>query len=215
MTSIDALGRSHSEIGLYLRKIQSEPDVHLDPMDDGTFLFPPSEYPDASSFARFWNSVKISDGVLSNITVGYAEFIRKEAIKAGNGWGMVYDRENEAELHHKSPDREAAADAARAKAYDAFIAEWYENHPKKIQSSYARSIARAGQLFYYSGALTVEQQDEVIASTMTLNGKDMTIQEIYSSYQLQEIRSHFQDPEVTSSERLEDLRIELQRLQVR
>jgi len=188
--------------------------MHLDPTDDGTFLFPRSSYPDASSFVRFWQTVKISDGVLSNITVGYAERIRKEAIKVGAGWGVVYDREHEAELHHRIPAREAAADKARLEAYDEFIAKWHVHNPKSIKPAFARSIARAGQLFYYSAALSEQEQMEVVSSTMNVDGAVMTVHEINTLYQLHEIRAHFQDPEVTSSERLEDLRIELQRLQV-
>lgn len=186
--------------------------MQLDINTEGTFLFPPSGYSDANVYVKFWSDVPITDGVLSNITVGYAEFIRKESIAAGVRWGIQYDRENDKELHSKNPAREAAADIARQAAYDVFIDNWHETRPRRIRADYARAIARAGQLYYYSAALSNDDQDKVLGSTIALGSRQMTVNEIEDTFQLREIRPHFQDPEVTSSERLEDLRVEMQRL---
>ena len=186
--------------------------MHFEPIEDATFLFPPATYADATEYIRFWLTIPVSDGTLANITVGYAELMRKEAIAAGNGWGVIYDRENDAELHHKRPEREAAADRARASAYEEFIGGWYANNPKEIRAPHARTIARAGQIFFFSAALSREQQDEVLRSTMSLADSAQTVRDIYSDYRLHYIRNHFQLPAVTSSELLLDIRLELQKL---
>ena len=188
--------------------------MHFDLDEDGTFLFPPATYGDgtAAAYVKFWLEVPISDSILGNITVGYAELMRKEAIATGIRWGAGYDKEHYAELHHPNRAREAAADLAREAAYEDFMGGWYANNPKEIKGQHTRLIARAAQLFFFSRVLNDEDQNSVLESTLTINGQDRTVRDIYSSYRLKHIRSHFQLPAVTSSELLLDIRLELQKL---
>ena len=212
-TTIDQLGKGHDRIGQYTGKNQSEPEVRLMPREDGTFLFPPTTYEDASDFANFWMSVPISDGVLSNITAGYADLIRRLKDVEDVQWSQKYDTEHRKELLNGSDTAKAAARAKRSTAYDAFIAEWHESHPPRIKAGTARTIARAGQLYYFANALSDEDRDTIYSSTMTLGDKQMSVDDIMTRYQTYNIREYFQDPEVTAAERLEDLRQELRRMQ--
>lgn len=214
MTSMDYMGREHSGNGLYTTKTQSEPEVHLAMKDEGTFLFPPARYDSMASYANFWANVPISDGVLSNIILGYADLVRQQASSESVRWGHRYDAVNEKELHHSSEARKSAAKAAREVAYNAHMADFYRAHPVRIKADFARAVARAGQAAYFATALTAEETEEVRLSTVTVGDTEMSLREVTALYQLGEIRENFQDPEVTAAERLEDLRVELRQMRM-
>jgi hypothetical protein len=213
MTSIDQLGNTHNDTGLYAPKTQSEPEVRLVPRDDGTFLFPPASYADLASYADFWTRVPISDGVLSNITAGYADLIRRQGTFVGVEWGQRYDAQHKIELSQGSEKSRDAALLVRTEGHTAMMAEWHATHPERIKAGTARSIARAGQLVFFRSALKSSDQAELLESTITVGDEELTIAEVAARYQLSAIREYFQDPDVTTAERLEDLRVELRRMQ--
>lgn len=212
-TTIDQLGKGHNRIGQYTGKNQSEPEVRLMPREDGTFLFPPTTYEDAADYANFWTNVPISDGVLSNITSGYADLIRRQKDFVDVQWAQEYDANHRKELLNGSDSGKAAARAKRATAYDTFIAGWHEDYPARIKAGTARTIARAGQLYYFATALSDVDRDTIYASTMQLGDREISVDDLTTRYQTSRIREYFQDPEVTAAERLEDLRQELRRMQ--
>ncbi|TFD72140.1 hypothetical protein [Cryobacterium sp. Hb1] len=186
----------------------------FDSFAEGTFLFPPEEYPDAAAYLQFWNTVPISDGVLANISAARAELLRKRSIATGVSWGQTYDAKNALELHHKNPRREAIADAARAVAYEAHMTEWWGDTPKEIDPSFARRVARTGQMYWYRTCLSEEDQLEVEKTTVYMGGKDLTLGRACGRYLLNEIRASFREPATTMAELLDDVRVEIQRLQV-
>lgn len=177
--------------------------------DKGTFLFPPASYENLASYAHFWAAVPISDGILSNIILGYADRVRQQADSSGLQWSFRYDAKNSSALHSTSPNRKAKAEADRADAFADHMAKFYETHPVRIPADSARAIARAGQAAYYCYVLTQEEIDELADSTVTVGGTDMSIDDVTGFYLLNEIRGSFQDPQVTTAERLEDVRLEL------
>jgi hypothetical protein len=210
--SLDQVGAAHSDAGLTLTTPVRSP-VRLEPRDDGTFLFPPASYTDVAAYVNFWITVPISDSVLTNITKGYADLIRRQGVVVGSAWAQPYDYAHKNESTSSKDAVRAAANRARIAAHQVVMDEWFETHPERIKAGAARSIARAGQLFYYSSALSDEDKVEVKKSTMMVGDKELTIAEIESLYQLREIREHFQDLDANAADRLEDIRIELQRLQ--
>ena len=213
MTTIDQLGKGHNDRGLYTGKNQSEPEVRLEPKEEGTFLFPPTRYRDAQDYAQFWTTVPISDGVLANITAGYADMVRRQLTSDGITWGHRYDAAHEKDLHSGSEASIAAARRAREKAYEEWVEEWHLTKPRRIRAGSARTIARAGQLYYYTAGLSEEDKELIHSSTLFVEGNDWTVEQVEATFQLRNIREHFQDPEVTAAERLEDLRQELRLLQ--
>lgn len=181
MMTIDQIGMGHDsldqgrdDLGQFTEKTQSRPDVHLTSNDEGTFLFPPTSFDSVESYAKFWTAVPISDGILANITLGYAEMIRKQSIAVGVRWGHTYDNAHARELHQGSDRSKAEALAARDAAYNAYFEEWHQTRPRRIKADYARSVARTGQLSYYRGSLSSADQDAIHASTISIGGKDLT-----------------------------------------
>jgi hypothetical protein len=219
MTTIDQLGSAHDGNGLYAKKNQSRPEVQLLPTNDGSFLFPPVSYGtpgepnDVKSYVEFWTTSPISDGVLTNISGGYADLVRRQKAVDSLEWGRFYDAQNHKALTSGSDASKATALAARADSYEKFFASWHETRPEKIKAGTARSIARAGQLRYYSAALSEADRDVIYQSTMLIGEDELTVHQITDRYRLSELRDFFQDPEATAAERLEDLRQELRRMQ--
>ena len=212
-TTTDIHNKEHDGLGLYATKAQSDPEVKLTPRDDGTFLFPPTSYKDEADYVSFWSNVPISDGVLSNITAGYAELIRKQLNAEKVPWGHRYDHEHAKDLHEGTEQQKDAARYRRSVEYEKFRLEWHKTYPERIKANSARAIARAGQIYYFATALSEEDRAVVRSSTLAVGDVDLTITEVVDRYQLRKLRPNFQDPEVTAAERLEDLRQELQRMQ--
>ena len=219
MTTIDQLGMSHADNGLYVEKTQTRPEVHLTPNEDGTFLFPPTQYgstpgkSELGAYVTFWTSAPISDGVLTNITSGYADLVRRQKIVEGHAWAARYDVAHRSALTTGSAASQNAAQVERDRAYEEFFANWHVTNPAKIRAASARSIARAGQLSFFATALSDEDGKQVDDSTLNINGVDMTVSQIVEQYRLGELRDYFQDPDATAAERLEDLRQELRKMQ--
>ncbi|MEC5148801.1 hypothetical protein [Cryobacterium sp. GrIS_2_6] len=142
--------------------------MRLEPRDDGTFLFPPSAYSDVASYADFWTRVEISDGVLANITKGYADLIRTQVSNLGVNWSHKYDYDHDQELHHGSESSRDTARARRTAAWDKVKADVYTRCPEKIKAGTARTIARAGQAVFYRSALPDENHDELTQATMSI-----------------------------------------------
>jgi hypothetical protein len=209
MRTIDQQGDVHTATGHYAARTHSEPEVRLESNDEGTFLFPPAVYENSAAYLRFWANVPISDGVLANVSAGYADSIRRQTNLLGVDWGHIYDREHEVQLHQGSTTSREAAREQRNVAHSAMLAEFYETHPPRIKAGFARTVARAGQIYFYQASLDKADVAEVLASTVQLGSETLTVLDVQGRYKLSDIRDYFQDPEISAAERLEDLRIEL------
>jgi hypothetical protein len=183
--------------------------VRLESNDVGTFLFPPSSYSDVSEYLSFWGNVDISDGVLANITAGYADLVRRQTNLLSVDWGHKYDRENEHALRQGSPESREAARESRDAAHIEMQSEWYVTHPPRIKATWARNIARAGQISYFRTALDEARWDDIVGSTIMVGTEEITVRDANERYQLGQIREYFVDPEVSAAERLEQLRQDL------
>lgn len=212
MTTLDQQGVAHDDADLKTTT-QSEPEMRFESSDEGTFLFPPASYASVVAYANFWARVPISDGVLSNITAGYADLIRRQKIAESTVWGQRYDDAHDQELHHGTDSARAAARDRRSKAYDDYMQKWHETYPEKIKAGSARSVARAAQAYFYSGVLVEAEREEIYSATILLSANQVTIADVADLYQLHRIRDFFQDPDVTAAERLEDIRVELRNMQ--
>ena len=220
MTTMHHMGREHSDTALSTTELAMHLDAmrldaaHLEIKDEGTFLFPPATYESMASYARFWSNVPISDGVLANITLGYADLVRRQADSSSLTWGHRYDAIHEKELHHSNATKKAAAVTARDLAYHEHMAAFYRTHPIRIKADFARAISRAGQAWYFATALSLEEKREIRESTVTVGGEELSISDVSERYQLHDIRDYFQNPEVTAAERLEDLRVEIRKMRL-
>jgi len=210
----DARGALHGAQGLYAEKGQSVPEVKLESQNpEGSFLFP-VEHSDVQSYCRFWMSVPISDGVLSNVVQGYAELVRYDAVLDSSEWSARWDFANKKDLDSKSESTVRRALDRRDAEWEEHYAEWCAGRQMRIRPNDARNIARAGQLAYFRGQLSEQDQQAVLESTLRVNDSEATVNDIALAYRLDEIREFFQDPEATAAEKLEDLRLELRRMQL-
>lgn len=186
--------------------------MHLVPKPDGTFLFPPFAYADVQTYADFWMNVSISDGILSNITAGYDDLIEEQANPVGTAWRLQYDSINAKELAKGDHDTHQRAMEKRTAAHRKHMAEWRAQRPAHILAVDARTIARAGQLSFHRAGLNSAGEELVNGSTMSVSGKDMTVLEIVETYQLGDLRNYFQEPEMSTAERIEGLRDDFRQL---
>lgn len=212
MNTIDALGDAYGESGSDFGNSRSLPQVKLDQNDVGTFLYPPSSYSDLTSYVNFWATVEISDGILGNLTAAYADLIRKQNVAAAADFIAKYDR-NHPEIRSANEKKREIAIDERGTAYARHTNDFEDSQPQVINPTVARSIARAGQMYYYSSILTEEEDRQLRKATMRIGSSDRTVEEICIRYHLKDLRAYFQEPSVTASERLEDIRTELRRIQ--
>ena len=187
--------------------------MNLTPCDNGTFLFPPSNYKNTTEYVDFWCSVPISDGVLGNITAGYADLVRRQLNAEKVPWGHRYDYQHSKDLTSGTEQQKDAARYRRSVDYEKFKIGWYKTYPEGIRAGAARSIARAGQMCHFASGWNADDAAVIRASTLRIHSEDLTVEGIVGRYQLDKIRAYFQDPRVTAAERLEDVRQELQRIQ--
>lgn len=214
MSTIDVNNASHDDLGLVESKGQTGPEVRLEPRDEGSFLYPPETCANLEAYTNFWLNVPIPESILGNVCAGYDDLIRGLRDAERLRWMAAYDRENGASLHHKDPSIALAAAEERELADYMHIDNWHrENHPSQLPPTAIRSVVRAGQMAWYRYLLPEEDQERVLDMTFLVRQTDMPISKMVHRYLLSDLRDSFRDPEITASERLEDIRLELRRLQ--
>ncbi|WAC50295.1 hypothetical protein [Frigoribacterium sp. SL97] len=221
MTTTDALGNAHDTTsGRFIAREYGRPaEVELRFSSEGSFLYPPERWESTDgdgglrSYLDFWSRVEISDGVLGNVTTGYAELIRHEASLDSSQWTAHFNSAHYKVLNGGSETAVRRVLEQRDSEWEAHFAEWASQRHMRIRPNDVRAIARAGQLWYFSGSLPEEAQTVIWESTMRVNDSETTVGRVYTDYRLEELREYFQDPETTAAEKLEDLRLELRRMQ--
>lgn len=215
MTTLDSLGREHeAATGRFTGKLHGRPEVQLSPSKDGTFLYPPENWSSAEEYASFWMTVPVSDAVLGNVSAGYAELVRHDAVLDASSWTAKWDYAHRRELDSTSESVVRRAVEKRQEEWDDHYAAWCAERHERIRPNDARAIARVGQLVYFSSSLPDEAQEAIWQSTLRVDNAEKSVGQVYEEYRLGELRDYFQDPEATAAEKLEDLRLELRRMQL-
>ena len=186
--------------------------MRLEPSDEGTFLFPPARYTSVAAYAEFWAKVPISDGILANVTAGYAKMIHLQKTLEEIEWVRSYDRAHK--LGVKGPASKKMMDAyiGRPAACAAHLAEWHKPFPEGIKADMVRNIARAGQVSFFRSAFDPAGQAEIMAWTILVGDEYLSVLDVEKRYQLGCLRPYFQDPDRTAAA-LEVVRVERPRMQ--
>jgi len=177
--------------GRYGHKVHSAPEVPLAEEVDGSFLFPPNEWPGgADQYLSFWRSTPISDEALTNFVSAYAadwdEWAAPLVAEHLAQWG----NSEEALRIRRATTGSAPLLEARNKVADEYEARLEATRPRRIDNSLARHVARAAQIIHNRYFLRSEEdRDAVGRAVMYYNqdGEPWTAWELWDSYQLEEL----------------------------
>lgn len=201
--------------GEFAERSYADADIHLGMSDldynmTGTFLFPPRPR-NAEQHIAFWESCDVDDSVLENICLGYEKWAFNWHDEQQRQW--LFDTwypENGIDPHKGQGNniskaqieaREAAADEYSDTVLTAV-------HPRKIVATDARQIARAGQMYYYSGDLNAADCETVEQRQVPLRDETLTVKEIVTKYNLSGIRDFFAGSTRAIVESLDQIRVE-------
>ena len=177
--------------GQYGHKDHSSPEVHLAEEVDGSFLFPPSEWPGgAPQYLQFWRGQPISDDALTNFASAYAadwdewsESLIREHLEV---WG----NSEEARIARAQTTTREELQAIRNAEHDRYQQQLEMTRPRRIQTGLVRHVARAAQIVYNADRLdSAEAEAAVKASVVYTNGDghDWTAESIWDRYRLHEV----------------------------
>lgn len=177
-------------IGKYGFKPQSTPEVELAETVDGSFLFPPSNWPGgAAQYLDFWRTQPISDEALTNFASAYAaerdDWQRSEAApaiaKIMETWGNSFEA-----LEAKKKGLDVLQQARDA--YGASVAaKWDAGYPPRIPNSVVRHVARAAQMMDNLDRLDDPAEREQVRSAVVYMNQDnlpLTVQELWNRWRL-------------------------------
>ena len=187
--SIDSQPRDTD--GQYGHKHHSAPEVYLAENVDGSFLFPPSEWPGgARQYLEFWKTQPISDEALTNFASCYAA--------EWDDWAHPLIREHLELWGDSEAGRQARMNTTtgdelrklRLQAADAFEARLEATRPKRIPTGIVRQVARAAQIMYNTPHLRDEEDRNAVGSEVlhrSQSGEPWTAAMFWDNYRLHEI----------------------------
>ncbi|SDH34451.1 hypothetical protein [Microbacterium sp. 77mftsu3.1] len=178
--------------GQYGEKPHSYPEVVLAETVDGSFLFPPSEWPGgAAQYVEFWTTQPISDEALTNFASCYAQ--------EWDSWAVPIVREHLELWGNSNEGRAAIAEAAgdndrlrkaRLAEHDRFMDELRRGRPDRIPGGLVRKVARAAQIMQNRIHLRDQHDRESVANTElheSQDGSRWTAHNFWDRYQLEEL----------------------------
>lgn len=177
--------------GQYGHKIHTDPEVYLAEEVDGSFLFPPSEWPGgAQQYLEFWRTQPISDEALTNFASAYAAewddwahpLIREHLEVWGNS-------EEARQLKLTTTSAEQLRNARLAEA-DKYQARLEATRPARIQTGIVRHVARAAQVVHNVGRLDNERDQQAASSAVMYtnqDGHEWTAEALWDRYKLDDI----------------------------
>ncbi len=174
----------------------------------GTFLFPPRPR-SAQQLIRFWTEVEIEDAVLETLSLGYERW--------ADGWqrAQVSKWLDEVYLPSQKIDRykyrAGQINEAQRQAIAAAVGDYRRSslepvHPERIPAMDARTVARAGQMWFYAGALSEEDQQLVDEHSVLVGDRPESVAQVVDRYNLRGIRDWFAGPTRAIVESLEQQR---------
>lgn len=176
----------------------------------GTFLFPPRPR-SATQQISFWTEVEIEDAVLENIALGYEKWAYAWHQAQKTKW-----LESEYFPRHRIDVfkyRAGMLDAKITQQIEAAVREHSKSvleqtHPRAISPVDVRDVARAGQMYFWSGALPEEDQEVIDEYALIVEGKPMMVRDIVDRYSTASIRTWFAGPTRAIVESLEQVRLD-------
>ena len=177
--------------GQWAEKAQSTPEAPLD-TTVGSFLFPPRNYgPNVvGDYIKFWETVPISDRVLSNLVSVYRAN-REEWLGAGlDRWASIDGNSVETAewLRKKKPDSNQIRDRHNAARLVELRRLEAERPIKEIVAMGARTVAIAAQMYRCSGWMSDEDQRTIEERAMPLSAhRGWTVRQIWDEYHLGDI----------------------------
>lgn len=200
----------------FAEKPYSDPEVSLAETVDGSFLYPPLDWPGGpDQYVHFWKTAPISDEALSNLANSYAER-RQEWYEARMFlWADHFDNSREAlSFIARNPSAQEIDDWREAKRQE-HIAKLEAERPEQIRPAIARFVARAAQMkFNISSRFSDADRKRIEAETVYVNAQDepWSVDEIWSRYNLQEIMPQgLRDSSAGVRRQLSELRYHLER----
>lgn len=177
--------------GQYGHKNHTYPEVILAENVDGSFLFPPNEWPGGvDQYIEFWKTQPISDDALTNFASCYAaewdewaEPLIKEHLEA---WG---NSEAGRQARNTSSSGEQLRDIRLAER-DRYESVLESTRPSRIPTGVVRHVARAAQMMHNAPHLrSDEERGRVGATPMYVNqaGQAWTAEQLWDNYRLAEI----------------------------
>jgi hypothetical protein len=177
--------------GQYGHKNHSAPEVPLAEEVDGSFLFPPNNWPGgAEQYLHFWKTQPISDEAMTNFASAYAAkwdaWADPQVDEHLHLWGNSEEARQIRNTHRGDADtlwRYRDAEQAR------FYAELEANRPRRIPTSTVRYVARAAQIIDNLGSLPPEEQAEAEQAEMyvTNGGHPWSARGLWEGYELHQI----------------------------
>jgi hypothetical protein len=199
-------------IGQYGPKRHSDPEVPLAEEVDGSFLFPPSEWPGgAAEYVRFWKSQPISDEALTNFASAYAAAWDTWAEPQIDAYLHNWGNSEESRVLRNTPGvtKDQLWDARDA-AQRAFTEHLTSQRPRRIASGVVRHVARAAQIVHNADRLpTDDDRTTALITPMYANreGDVWTAAELWESFRLADIMPDaFYSRENALQKELRDLR---------
>lgn len=177
--------------GQYGAKHHSPPEVYLAEEVDGSFLYPPSEWPGgAHQYLEFWRTQPISDEALTNFASSYAAewddwahpLIREHLELWGNS-------EEARQIRNSTTSADAIRQSRLAEA-DKFEAQLEATRPKRIPTGIVRKVARAAQIIHNNVHLRDQADRDAVGKEVvhtSQSGENWTAEMVWDRYRLGDI----------------------------
>lgn len=205
--------------GRYDEKTHSAPEVELHDSagePEGSFLFPPSEWPGGvSQYVEFWKAAPIDDDTLSNLANAYGanrdEWEREEL----TAWAEDFGNSSEAvrfmaKMGRTPADYQSFYQTARAEK----VRDMERQRPRRIPMTSMRAVARAGQMQSNWYRFDEAERAEIAHSPIHRagDGDTLRVKDLWHGYRLNEILPDGLFSQYAMERKLDDLREEIARM---
>jgi len=190
MSSLDSNGNVHDDAGRFSEKSNSAPAQalsHEEPQS-GSFLFPPASFANADELFNFFDTVPISDRILSNVTHAQEHWRNEEINKAVREQYRVYGNDpkvvREAKVNPELSDRKAREFVSAVRREEEAKRPAHALNPGDV-----RSIIVARQLDFYRHTvvdLKGTDTDWVLERELPVYGGSRSARQLLDDYEVHE-----------------------------
>lgn len=192
-------GSPGSTGGQFAEKMHAEPDLAIREISDeeynadGSYAYPPRPR-SAAQHIDFWTRVPLPEDRLKTLATRYPAIRRAIGDTAGLDAAEAYkdDHPDPTLRMAPGPMRDAAAVAWQqevGRVFDAAAQEATKHMPPAVYRTSVRPILRAHQMYVYAGPLPKEEREAVYNHEMVVDGRVMTVKEIYEAYELKRLEN--------------------------
>lgn len=192
-------GSPGSTGGQFAEKMHAEPDLAIREISDeeynadGSYAYPPRPR-SAAQHIDFWTRVPLPEDRLKTLATRYPKIRQAIGDRAGLDAAEAYkdDHPDPTLRMAPGPMRDAAAVAWQqevGRVFDAAAQEATKHMPPAVYRTSVRPILRAHQMYVYAGPLPKEEREAVYNHEMVVDGRVMTVKEIYEAYELKRLEN--------------------------